>query len=87
MDGWRGEKKSELMYVMKDGNNLFDYLASSPPTDDSDSDVVSDSVLEDSDTQPQPPSDSEDDHVIYPRITYIGSVQSQHLSPKLRPEW
>jgi hypothetical protein len=64
MDDWRGEKKSERTYVMKDGDNLVDYLANVPVTDDSDSGEASDSILEESDTQPQPPSDPEDDHVI-----------------------
>jgi hypothetical protein len=30
MDDWRGEKKPERTYVMKDGDNLSDYLARAP---------------------------------------------------------
>jgi ribonuclease HI len=72
MDEWRGETKLERTYVMRDGDNLFDYLASAPPSDasdDSDSDIVPEVVpeevanvlLEDNDTPPQPRSDSDDD--------------------------
>jgi hypothetical protein len=43
--------------VNKDGDNLGDYLASDPETPDE-----SISELEESDTQPQPPSDVEDFH-------------------------
>jgi hypothetical protein len=57
MNDSRGEKKPERTYVMNDGDNLIDYLASAPVTDDSDSDAASDSILEESDTQPQPRSD------------------------------
>jgi hypothetical protein len=76
---------------MKDGDNLSDYLASAQATDDSDPDVVldsgSDSVPEESDTQPQPRSDPEYDHVIDPRITYMGNVHDDQAPPRAKPEW
>jgi hypothetical protein len=92
IDDWRGEKKPERTYVMKDGDNLTDCLASAlTSSDDSNSETIagigSDSVLEESDTQPQQSSDLQDDHVIDPRNTYIGNVHSQQTPPKANPEW
>jgi hypothetical protein len=90
MDDCRGEKKPERTYVMKDGDSLVHYLASVPVTDHSDShatlDSGSDSTPEETDTQTQPPSDPEDDHVIDARVSYIGSVDSPQAPPKSKPE-
>jgi hypothetical protein len=67
------------MYVMKDGDNLVDHLASDQDTSDD-----SDSILEESDTQPQPPSDPEDDPIAALGVSYVERPQ---LPPRPKPEW
>jgi hypothetical protein len=83
MDRSRGEEKPERTYVMKDGDNLADYLASAPPSGGDSvgistvvsavvSDVVSDDIseLEESNKPPMPIDDS-----------------AQPEVPRAKPEW
>jgi hypothetical protein len=43
-DVWRGDERPERTYVMKDGDNLADYLASDPTSDEPDSGAASATV-------------------------------------------
>jgi hypothetical protein len=74
---WNRDSKPECTYVMKDGDNLPEYLSREPTSDESDSGSamapVSEAVseIEESDTPPQPPEDSEDDRVQGGTVKYF----------------
>jgi hypothetical protein len=82
---WKGGELPERTHVMKDGDNLHEYLSSEPVSEVSDAssapvpDVLDQSGLEESDTQPMP-LDSEYE----PRI---GSRPPPQPYQELNPEW